>query len=104
MSKKKARKYKAIEHLEDGIKAYLFLNAVMENYKDEDHPHAAIARLVARVSLNEMLDLYLTNNGAEAFQKFADQFNEENMNGKESIPTAEGSNLSSSEPASVPSL
>lgn len=104
MSKKKLRKYKAISHLEDGIKAYLFINAILENFKDEDHPHAAIARLVARVSLNEMLDLYMANNGDEALQKFAAQFNEENINGKESIPTLEGSDASPSEPASVPSI
>ena len=73
MSKKKQRKYKAIENIEDGIKGYLFLNAVLENYTDDDHPHAKLARFIAKATLNELLHTYEIHNGLEALQDLADR-------------------------------
>jgi len=73
--KKRARKYKAIENLEDGIKAYLFINAVLENYQDTDHEHVSVARFVAKATLNELLQLFQDNNGYEALKTFAATIN-----------------------------
>lgn len=73
MSKKKQRKYKAIENIEDGIKAYLFINAVLEQYEDADHPHAKLAVFVAKATLNELLSTYEIHNGPEALQDLANR-------------------------------
>lgn len=73
MSKKKQRKYKAIENIEDGIKAYLFINAVLEQYEAADHPHAKLGVFVAKATLNELLSTYETHNGPQALQTLADR-------------------------------
>ena len=75
MSKKKQRRYKAIDNLEDGIKAYLFINTILEQYENEDHPHAKLAVFVAKATLNELLHTYEQHNGIEALQTLADRIN-----------------------------
>lgn len=72
---KRARKYRAIEHLEDGIKAYLYINAVLDTITDDEHPHAKLARFVAKATLNELIDTYGTHNGDQALQDLAERIN-----------------------------
>lgn len=74
---KRARRYKAIEHLEDGLTAYLMINSLLDEYKDEDHPHIKLARYVARVTLNELLDLYVQQNSEAVLTSFLDRLNTE---------------------------
>lgn len=83
--KKRQRRYKAIETLEDGIRAYLFINAVLENYTDEEHEHCKIAKFVAKATLNELLYTYEQNNGPEALQTLADRINTPSGSDNESI-------------------
>jgi hypothetical protein len=75
MSKAK-RKYAAIQTMEDGIKAYLFINALMDTVEDSEHPHAPLARFVMKATLNELLDVYMQKNGEAALQAFADKINQ----------------------------
>jgi uncharacterized protein (UPF0297 family) len=82
-ARKKVRKYQAIQNLEDGIKAYLFMNAILENYEDNEHEHVPIAKFVAKATLNELIQTYLEHNGNEALQKFADEINSKNGAGYE---------------------
>lgn len=94
MSKKKQRKYKAIENLADGIRAYLFINAILESYTDEDHPHAKLAKFVAKATLNELIHTYEIHNGPEALQTLADNINN----------SVQGSDDSPGGPAELPGV
>lgn len=76
MSSKKKRKFQAIQTMEDGLKAYLFLNALMDTVEDSEHPHAKIARFVAKATLNELLYIYTEKNGEQALQEFADRISQ----------------------------
>lgn len=79
MSKHK-RKYVAIQNLEDGIRAYLFLSAVLENFTDTDHQHAAVSKFVVRATLNELIDTYHQRNGSEALEEFSQRISSEAAN------------------------
>lgn len=76
MPRKAKRKYQAIQTMEDGIKAYLFINALMDTIQDSEHPHAPLARFVMKATLNELLDTYMQRNGEAALQAFADKINQ----------------------------
>lgn len=76
MSKNK-RRYQAIETMEKGITAYLVMNAILEDYKDDDHPHMALARFVCKATLNELLATYLEKNSDEQLQTFLQRINQE---------------------------
>lgn len=76
MSKKSGRKYQAIQNFEDGIKAYLFINTILDSYEETDHPHAKIAKFIAKATLNELLQTYMEKNGEQALEDFAAKINQ----------------------------
>jgi hypothetical protein len=81
---KKSRRYVAIQNLEDGIRAYCFLSAILENYTDEDHPHVKLTRFVVQATLNELIDTYHQRNGNEALEEFSQRLSSEAANIKSS--------------------
>ena len=91
---KRARKFRAIEHLEDGIKAYLYINAMLDTITDDEHPHAKLARFVAKATLNELIHVYGTNNGDQALEELAERINSD----------PQGSDAVQDGTAAVPSL
>lgn len=80
MTSKTQRRYLAIKNLEDGIRAYCFLSAVLENYVDTDHQHVSLSRYVVQATLNELLDTYTRKNGSEALQEFSQRLSLEANN------------------------
>ena len=81
---KRARRYQAIQNLEDGIRAYCFLSAVLESYTDEDHPHVKLTKFVVQATLNELIDTYHQRNGNEALEEFSQRLSGEASNTKSS--------------------
>lgn len=79
---KKTRRYQAIQNLEDGIRAYLFLSAVLENYQDTDHQHVPLTKFVVRATLNELIDTYQRKNGSEALETLSQRLSVEASNTK----------------------
>ena len=80
MSAKKARRYQAIQTIEDGIRAYCFLDAVLANYDEADHQHVKLTKFVVRATLNELLDTYTRKNGSEALEEFSQRLSREAAN------------------------
>jgi len=81
---KRARRYQAIQNLEDGIRAYCFLSAVLESYTEADHPHVALTKYVVQATLNELIDTYHQRNGNEALEEFSQRLSGEASNIKSS--------------------
>mgnify|MGYP003653621804 CR=1 FL=1 len=81
---KRQRRYVAIQNLEDGIRAYCFLDAVLENYTDEDHQHVKLTRFVVKATLNELIDTYHQRNGSEALEEFSQRLSSEAASTKSS--------------------
>ncbi len=77
MSAKKQRKYKAIENAEQGITAYMFINALLDTVQDDEHPHAKVAKFVAKATLNELLYLYVEKNSETTLEDFLASLNKE---------------------------
>lgn len=80
MSAKRQRKYRAIQHLGDGIKAYVLINAILEAQPDDLHPHIKQAQFIAKATLNELLDLYLEKNGEQQLEALAAEINNTGSN------------------------
>lgn len=72
MSKKKQRRFRAIETLEKGIAGYILINALLEQL-DESTAHLPEAKFVAAASLNELMFHFAERNGPEALQALADK-------------------------------
>lgn len=77
---KRQRRYVAIQNLEDGIRAYCFLDAVLENYTNDDHQHVALTKFVVKATLNELIDTYNQRNGSEALEEFSQRLSREAAN------------------------
>ena len=77
MSAKKQRKYKAIENAEQGITAYMFINALLDTVQDDEHPHAKLAKFVAKATLNELLYLFVEKNDEATLETFLAKLNQE---------------------------
>ena len=75
MSKKTQRKYRAIQHLRDGIKAYVLINSVLDAQPDDLHPDLKAAQFIAKATLNELLDLFMEKNGEDQLKALADEIN-----------------------------
>lgn len=82
MSNKSARKYRAIETMEQGITAYLTLNSILEMFGDDDFPNMRLTRFVAKATLNELLHTYIEKNSNEQLEAFLQRLNEEAANFK----------------------
>lgn len=87
MSNKSARKYRAIETMEQGIAAYLTINSLLEMFTDDELPNMKVARFVAKATLNELLYTYIEKNSNEQLEALLQRLNEDAANFKGGSPT-----------------
>ena len=85
-----------LEDLQNLIRGSLFLNAAMDQYSDDGHPHVSLARQVASSILYGTLNKYENLHGKEALDQFLESIPEliiEGDNGDEDRGESAAPNL-----------